>query len=82
VWGDIFEGEDSTNTDFVDHIVDFSAGEGDRIDLQGIDADPTAPGDQAFTFVGDIRIVGEVGYIVGTVSTVIYVNTDADRSRK
>ncbi len=85
VWGDIFEGEDSTNTDFVDHIIDFSAGEGDRIDLQGIDADPTAPGDQAFTFVGDIRIggfpglvVGEVGYIVGTVSTVIYVNMDAD----
>lgn len=87
VWGDIFEGEDSTSSDFVDHIVDFSAGEGDRIDLRLIDANPTLPGDQAFTFVGDIRIggfpglvVGEVGYIIGTSSTVIYVNTDADPS--
>jgi Ca2+-binding RTX toxin-like protein len=36
----------------VDLIVDFDRSEGDKINLRLIDAKTTAPGDQAFTFIG------------------------------
>jgi 2',3'-cyclic-nucleotide 2'-phosphodiesterase (5'-nucleotidase family) len=42
---------DSAPTAF-DRIVDFSLGEGDRIDLSGIDANAGIDGDQALNFVG------------------------------
>jgi Ca2+-binding RTX toxin-like protein len=35
-----------------DRIADFSHGEGDRIDLAAIDANPSLPGEQAFAFIG------------------------------
>ncbi|WP_343713516.1 M10 family metallopeptidase C-terminal domain-containing protein [Inquilinus sp.] len=35
-----------------DQIGDFNHGQGDRIDLSGIDADTGTAGDQAFTFIG------------------------------
>jgi len=35
-----------------DELPDFSAAEGDKIDLSAIDADVTVAGDQAFTFIG------------------------------
>ena len=50
-------------TDGFDRILDFSRGEGDRIDLRGIDARNGPPGDQRFGFVGQHRpdAPGELG---------------------
>jgi Ca2+-binding RTX toxin-like protein len=38
---------------FSDYIADFSAAEGDKIDLSAIDANVNAAGDQAFLFIGN-----------------------------
>ena len=55
-----------------DRITDFSRAQGDRIDLRGIDADVTAPGDQAFQFADGLVFIR---YQPGTVTTEI----DRDR---
>jgi serralysin len=55
-----------------DLILDFNAGEGDRIDLTGIDARSSVAGDQPFTFVtwytkkpGEVMVSAEGGgYVV------------------
>src|SRR5690606_33441315 len=44
-----------------DLIIDFSAAEGDVIDLSDIDADVTAGGNQAFTFIGTSGFSGTAG---------------------
>ena len=53
-----------------DSIRDFDAAEGDLIDLSGIDANITAGGNQAFTFIGNAAFSGAPGevryYHVGT----------------
>lgn len=41
-----------------DRIGDFAQGEGDRIDLSGIDANPLLAGDQGFVFVGGAAFTG------------------------
>lgn len=49
-----------------DEIVEFTSSHGDKIDLQTIDADATAGGDQAFTFIGGgafTNTAGELHYI-------------------
>jgi Ca2+-binding RTX toxin-like protein len=68
----------------MDHIVDFSPFglEGDRIDLNSIDADETATGYQGFTFIGDddfsgpgqVQVVDEGdGW-----NFIVSLNTDSD----
>ncbi len=47
-------------------ITDFSQAQGDRIDLGAIDADVTAPGNQAFLFANDLEFIR---YQPGTVTT-------------
>jgi Ca2+-binding RTX toxin-like protein len=67
----------------VDDIADFTQGQ-DKIDLSGIDANPTLPGDQAFTFLDNPA--GHTGDWTGLVwsvndgngHTIILVSTDAD----
>jgi len=44
-----------------DTIVDFSASQGDLIDLVALDADAIAGGDQAFTFIGATAFSGAAG---------------------
>lgn len=46
-----------------DAILDFSAAQGDCIDLSGIDADALAAGDQAFAFLGGARFDGHAGQL-------------------
>jgi len=43
-----------------DRILDFRSGQGDRIDLRGVDAQPGGD-DQAFTFIGGDRFSGDRG---------------------
>jgi hypothetical protein len=45
-----------------DHILDFTAGS-DRIDLSKIDADTSAAGNQAFTFIGSNAFSGTAGQL-------------------
>lgn len=49
-------------------ITDFSQAQGDRIDLSAIDADVTAPGNQAFLFANNLEFIR---YQPGTVTTEI-----------
>ena len=44
-------------------VGDFSHAQGDKIDLSGIDADTTMPGDQAFTFIGTGLFTGVAGQL-------------------
>jgi Ca2+-binding RTX toxin-like protein len=63
-----------------DRVVDFNAGEGDRLDLSRIDADVTTPGNQAFTFIGTAEFSGapgEVRYVNTFQGTIIQMSTDA-----
>lgn len=63
-----------------DVVTDFQAGL-DRLDLAGIDADPTADGDQAFTFVGAGSLAGgpgRLGYATSGGDTVVRGSTDSD----
>jgi Ca2+-binding RTX toxin-like protein len=52
----------------------------DKIDLTGIDADRTVPGDQAFHWVGTAALAGpgELGYFISGFSTIIRASNDAD----
>ena len=64
-----------------DVITDF-VHDADRIDLTGIDADATKPGDQAFHWVGSAAFAtghpGEVGWFTSGGNTVIHASNDAD----
>ncbi|WP_279349994.1 calcium-binding protein [Erythrobacter litoralis] len=65
----------------LDQILDFSQGEGDRIDLSAIDADASLEGAQAFVFVDDAafsRTAGELRYSVDGQSTLIEADFDGD----
>ena len=46
-----------------DRLQDFSASQGDRIDLSGIDADSTQAGDQGFAFLGREAFTGRAGQL-------------------
>ncbi|TAN50104.1 MAG: hypothetical protein EPN21_09695 [Methylococcaceae bacterium] len=61
-----------------DVIADFKAGEGDKIDLAGIDANSAGAGNQAFTFInGDaFNAAGQLRFDAAL--HVLYGNTDAD----
>ena len=59
-------------TDF-DHLVDV-------LDLTGIDADSTVPGNQSFRWVAKATLTGaaQLGYFVGGGMTIVRASTDAD----
>ncbi|TSD87755.1 calcium-binding protein [Mycobacterium sp. KBS0706] len=46
-----------------DRITDFTRGQGDRVDLYGIDANATAVGNQAFSFIGTGLYTGVAGQL-------------------
>jgi Ca2+-binding RTX toxin-like protein len=54
---------DSTVGPNADRITDFSHAQGDRIDLSLMDANTGAPGDQAFTFIGNGLYTGVAGQL-------------------
>jgi hypothetical protein len=63
-----------------DVIGDFAPGT-DDLDLAGVDADATVPGDQAFRFVGTAGLgttPGAVGYYTSGGNTIVRASTDAD----
>lgn len=55
------DGDVSNKLATADLIGDFSRGEGDTIDLSGLDANAGVAGDQAFTFVGTAAFSGTAG---------------------
>jgi Ca2+-binding RTX toxin-like protein len=63
-----------------DVIQDFSRAQGDKIDLQAIDANTSAFGDQAFVFIGTSAFgpnaTGQLRFDAGT--HILYGSTDAD----
>jgi Ca2+-binding RTX toxin-like protein len=62
-----------------DTIADFSRAAGDKIDLSTIDANATAAGNQAFTFIGTAAFTaaGQVRYVQSGGVTVVSANVDA-----
>jgi Ca2+-binding RTX toxin-like protein len=64
-----------------DNLLDFNAGEGDRIDLSAIDANSTLAGDQAFTFVtsfGGVAGEATLSYDLGANITTLRLDIDGD----
>ena len=64
-----------------DTITDFKTSEGDKIDLQGVDANTVLAGDQAFTFLGAVSAftgdsTGKLRFDAAT--HILYGSTDAD----
>jgi serralysin len=70
-----------THTGPTDTIGDFVSGT-DKIDLTGIDADSSAAGDQAFSFVGSAAFSGKAGelrvYNAGSVGNVVAIDVNGD----
>jgi len=79
-----FFGDDThLNSTFAltDTIMDFSQSDGDTISLTGIDANTTAGGNQAFSFVGDSAFsgtAGELRYAQAGGQTVVEMDRDGD----
>jgi serralysin len=65
-----------------DRIIDFDGAEGDKIEVDGIDADLQTDDDQAFSFVGEAEIgtlgIGELGFFETAGHTILHGNADAD----
>lgn len=61
-----------------DHILDFSAAQGDRIDLSTLDADTTVAGNQSFNFIGSASFTAAGQLRYDTASGVLYGSVDAD----
>ena len=64
------------NRDVIKDFVHLS----DIIDVAGIDADTTLPGDQSFRWVGRATLTGaaQLGYYVSGGNTIVRASTDAD----
>ena len=62
-----------------DLVTDFAPGQ-DVIDLAGIDADSTVPGNQSFRWVGKATLTGaaQLGYFTSGGMTIVRASTDAD----
>jgi Ca2+-binding RTX toxin-like protein len=62
-----------------DLVIDFVSGE-DVIDLAGVDADSTVPGNQSFRWVAKANLSGaaQLGYFVSGGTTIVRASTDAD----
>ena len=64
-----------------DIVTDFSRAQGDRIDLMGIDANSSAAGDQAFSFIGNAAFghhAGELRYYQQSGVTYVAGDTNGD----
>ncbi|MGR3400640.1 MAG: Calx-beta domain-containing protein [Paracoccus sp. (in: a-proteobacteria)] len=65
-----------------DVVTDFRRGQGDHLDLSGIDADPTAGGNQRFDFIGSRGFTGNAGdlrAIQSDAATIVLGDVDGDR---
>ena len=65
-----------------DVIADFRRAQGDKIQINGIDADTTVAGNQAFAFIGKAAFTGDAGelrYVVSGGKTVVYGDDDGNR---
>jgi Ca2+-binding RTX toxin-like protein len=75
------EGHLGSGLSSTDRIKDFSQAQGDVIDFRPLDADSTAAGDQAFTWIGNAAFGGTAGElrteIVGN-TTYVYGDRDGD----
>ena len=62
-----------------DLVTDFAPGQ-DVIDLAGVDADSTVPGNQSFRWVAKANLTGaaQLGYFVSGGMTIVRASTDAD----
>ena len=62
-----------------DLVTDFAPGQ-DVIDLAGIDADTTVPGNQSFRWVAKAVLTGaaQLGYFTTGAMTIVRASTDAD----
>jgi Ca2+-binding RTX toxin-like protein len=75
------DGETGTTAATADVIEDFSSAGRDRLDLRSIDADTSAAGNQAFTFVGAAafsRTAGELRFERDGTSLFVQGDTDGD----
>ncbi|CAN7632327.1 calcium-binding protein [Pararhizobium sp. LjRoot238] len=66
-----------------DVIMDFVAAQGDKIDVSGIDANTSASGNQAFSFIGTAAfhgISGELRYQISGTSTYVYGDVNGDKA--
>ncbi len=75
--------ESTVATSGRDTIFDFSASQGDRIDLSGIDANTGTSGNQAFSFRGTAAFTGAAGelrYLKGSSDTYIYGDVNGDKT--
>lgn len=64
-----------------DTILDFSGTGGDRIDVSAIDANTSASGNQAFTYLGTAAFTGKAGelrYVKGASDTYVYGDVNGD----
>jgi Ca2+-binding RTX toxin-like protein len=78
VWS--FIGDTGATMSTADIVADFNRGEGDRLDLSGIDADASAAGNQPFSFIGAAPFSGtpgEINYVHAGGDTYIQMQTDA-----
>lgn len=75
-------GESQPGVGIRDVIADFRTGQNDRIDLRGIDANPSTGIDDAFTWRGtnafSADATGEIRYTRSGGITIVEVSTDAD----
>ncbi|HET9638923.1 MAG TPA: M10 family metallopeptidase C-terminal domain-containing protein, partial [Allosphingosinicella sp.] len=55
-----YDGTADSNAGAMDHILDFAAGS-DKIDLSRVDANSSAAGDQAFSWIGSNAFSGSAG---------------------
>jgi len=75
--------ESTVATSGRDTIFDFSASQGDKIDLSGIDANTDISGNQAFSFRGTAAFTataGELRYVKGSSDTYIYGDVNGDKT--
>jgi hypothetical protein len=66
----------------LDMVMDFSAVDGDKIDVNAIDANDLLAGNQDFAFIGSdsYSAAGQIRFGTDGVNTYIGLNTDADFS--
>ena len=74
----IYNGAGDSTLLAMDTILDFSQVEGDRIDVQNIDADSVTAGNQAFTFIGGAAFSGDATGQLRYAGGIVYGSTDAD----
>ena len=77
---DLFAFRDMTDFAGSNRVTDFSSAESDRIALNGIDANETVGGNDAFSFIGTagFTAAGQVRYVSTFSGVTVQLNNDAD----